>query len=116
MPDNDNIPKHLELELKFQKHKAVTPNTKHRAQMDKFRNNYMDKKTIRDHKDGAEKFLFDMGVEEGFQSESDRDGLEQNQRYRHEQLRKTSWKEAKIYYKTNYSLEKKFNEKSKGKG
>lgn len=113
--DKTAVPGHHELEEKFRNYKDVTQDAKHRAQIDKYRNNYLDAKTKQDAKAGVENKYFKDGVSLGVNTEKGRKGMEQNQQYRQEQIRKSSWKDAKNYYAENYSLQKDFSEKAHDK-
>lgn len=115
-PSKEKAPTHEQLEQKFRVHKDVTNNARHKDQMDKYRNNYMDAKSKQESKEGVQKKHFKDGLQKGHYTEKDIRGMESNHAIQQEAIRKTSWKEAKTYYKNNYSLEKNFNEKSKGKG
>lgn len=114
-PDKSKVPTHEELERKFLNHKNVTDNTKHQAQIDKYRNNYLDTKQKQEVRDGVQNHQFTQAVHTGFQSEKNRKGMEQNQQLGHERSRKEAWKEVKNYYKGNYSVAKNFNEKAPDK-
>ena len=114
-PSKEKAPTHEQLEQKFKVHKEVTDNARHKAQMDKYRNNYMDEKSKQESKEGMQLKHFKDGVNIGVHPKEGKEAVVNTHDKQREAIRKTSWKETKSYYKNNYSLEKNFNEKTRGK-
>lgn len=109
----DKTPTHEQLEEKFKVHKDVTDNPRHKAQVDKYRNNYLNTKSKQEVKEGIQLKNLKDGVNIGLHPEEGKNAVIKTHDHQRKEIRKTSWKEVKNYYKKHYSLEKKFNDKAR---
>lgn len=81
----------------------------------RFRNAYLEAKDKYNTLQGVQRELFQQGLQKGIHAEKQRDNLENTFYLRDQELKKNAMKEAKDYYRNNYSLTLKFTEKTKGK-